>query len=229
MSRNALSEGSSMRINYFVSSRRWIALWVLVLAFPGLGFARPRGQSNGRACLQAAKRWLGASAEVVRCGRLTEPGSTEVVAILRLPGHKKYPNLYYVSKFIILRRTGPDTWTEELRADQSPPRNRSGYIGAGYKITAEDLDKWVSYGYAIDPSDHIMVDDPTNIFNNRPDFTLWLYYLNPEGQIEGASVEISWNPEVRRFQEFNYQVGFFIPATRKPPTHRSPVAPRKHP
>ena len=225
-----------MRINYFVSSRRWIVLWGLALAFPGLGFAGPRGQTNGQACLQAARRWLGASAKVAKCGHLTGPGSTEVLAILPLSGHKKYPGRYYVSKFVILRRTGPSSWTLELRADQLPPRNRSGYIGAGYKITAEDLAKWVSYGYAIDLSDHIVADDPTSIFDNRPDFTLWLYYLNPEGQIEGASTEISWNPKVRRFQEFDYEAGIFRSETRNPPyrklcghsTHGSPVAPRKH-
>ena len=218
-----------MRINCFVPSRWWLVLWALALGFPGLGFAGPQGQSNERACLQAARRWLGSSAEVVKCGHLTGPGSIEVMAILPLSRHKKYPGRYYVSKFVILRRTGPDTWTEELRADQLPPRDSSGYIGAGSKITREDLDRYVSYGYAIDPSDHIMVDDPTNAFNNRPDFTLWLYYLNPEEQVEGASTEISWNPEVRRFQEFDYEVGFFIPSTRKPPKDGSPVAPRKHP
>jgi len=229
------TKGLTMRINYFVSSHRWLVLWALALAFPGLGFAGPRGQSS--ACLQAARRWLGASAEVVKCGHLTEPGSVEVMAILPLSGHKKIPGRYYVSKFIILRRTGPDTWAVELRADQLPPRNGSGYVGAGSTISAEDIEDWVSYGYALDLSDHIMADDPTNIFNNRPDFTLWLYYLNPEEQVEGASTEISWNPKVRLFQEFDYEAGRFKPETRGPPrlklcgpsAHGSPVAPRKHP
>ena len=47
-----------MWINDFVSSRRWIVLWVPVLAFPGLGFAAPQGQSNGRTSLRAARRML---------------------------------------------------------------------------------------------------------------------------------------------------------------------------
>jgi len=220
-----------MWISNLVRTRLRVRLGVLALAFPGLCFAGPRGHSNGQACLQAARRWLGASAKVVKCGHLTEPESIEVMAILPLSGHKKYPGRYYVSKFVILRQTGPDTWTEELRADQLPPRNRSGYMGI------EFLDNCPSYGYAVDLSDHIMADDPNNIFNNRPDFTLWLYYLNPEGQIEGASTEIGWNPKVRRFQEFNYQVGFFTPATRNPPyrkicgraAHGPPPPPRKHP
>lgn len=223
-----------MRINYFVSSWRWVVLWVLLLAFPGLGFASPRGQSNRRACLQAARRWLGASADVVKCGHLTGPGSIEVVAILPLSGHKKYPNLYYAFKFIILRRTGPDTWTEELGADEWGPRDSSGFIGAGHKITAEDLEKRVSYGYGLSFYPHVFVNDPSNVFNKRPYFTVSVTYLNPEGEMEGSEVEISWNPKVRRFQEFNYQVGFFIPATPYPkpcgpPAHGcSPPAPQKH-
>lgn len=217
--------------NYFVSAQRWVVLWALTLAFPGFGFAGPRGRSNESACLQAARRWLGASAEVVKCGHVTEPGSTEVMVIVPLSGHKKYPGRYYVSSFIILRRTGPDTWTVELRAGQSPPRNNAGYIGVAY------LDNCPSYGYALDPSNHITTDDPTNIFNNRPDFTLWLFYLNSDEEVEGASTEISWNPKVRRFQEFDYESGMFWPERRNPPyltpcghsTHGSPVAPRKHP
>lgn len=219
-----------MRVYYFVSSWRWIVPWVLLVAFPRFSSAQPRRQSNQRACLQAARRWLGGSAEVVRCGHLTEPGSTEVVAILPLSGHKKYRNLYYASKFIILRRAGPDTWTEELRADQLPPRNRSGYVGI------EFLDNCPSYGYGLSFYSHVFADDPSNVFNKRPYFTVSLSYLNPEGQIEGSETEISWNPKVRRFEEFNYQVGFFTPATKNPPyrrlcgssTHGSAVAPRKH-
>lgn len=219
-----------MWISCFVSRRRLLVLGVLALAFPVTGFARPRGQSNGPACLQAARRWLGASAKVVKCGHLTGPGSIEVMAILPLSGHKKYPGRYYVSKFVILRRTGPDKWTVELRADQLPPRNRSGYIGI------EFLDNCPSYGYAIDLSDHIVADDPTSTFNNRPDFTLWLYYLNPEGRIEGASTEISWNPKLLRFQQFDYEAGMFWPETKNPPyrklcghsTHSSHVTPQKH-
>lgn len=218
-----------MRISYFVSSRWWIALWVLALSFPGLGFAGPRGQSNGRTCLQAARRWLGSSAEVVKCGHLTEPGAAEVVAILPLSGHKKYPNLYYASKFVILRRTGPDAWAEELRADRLPPRNSSGYIGAGSTITAEDLYKWVSYGYGLSFYPTVSANDPSNAFNNRPYFTVSLTYLNAQGELEGSDVEISWNPKVLRFQEFNYEAGMFMTESRKPPTHGSPVAPRKHP
>lgn len=219
-----------MRVDYFISSWRWIVPWVLLVAFPRFSSAQPRRQSNQRACLQAARRWLGASAEVAKCGHLTGPESIEVMAILPLSRHKKYPGRYYVSKFVILRRTGPDTWTLELRADQLPPRNRSGYMGVDF------LDNCPSYGYALDPADHIMVDDPTSIFNNRPDFTLWLHYLNPEREVEGASTEISWNPEARRFQEFDYEVGRFKPELRNPPyrklcgdsTYGSPVAPRKH-
>lgn len=219
-----------MRISYFVSSRWWIALWVLALSFPGLGFAGPRGQSNERPCLQAARRRLGASAEVVKCGHLTGPGSMEVVAIRPLSGHKKYPNLYYASKFVILRRTGPDTWTEELRADHLPPRSSSGYIGIDF------LSNCPSYGYGLSFYPTVSANDPSNVFNKRPYFTVSLTYLNPEGQLEGSDVEISWNPEVRRFQEFNYQVGMFMPEKRDPPyrklcgdsTHGSPVAPRKH-
>jgi hypothetical protein len=219
-----------MNINYFVSSRRWLVLGVLALASPGLGFARPRGQSNGRACLQAARRWLGASADVVKCGHLTEPGSTEVVAILPLSGHKKIPGRYYVSKFVILRRTGPDKWTVELRADQLPPRNGSGYIGIDY------LDNCPSYGYGLSFYPHIYADDPSNVFNKRPYFTVSVAYLNPEGQIEAFETEISWNPKVLRFQQFDYEAGMFWPETRNPPyrklcgrsTHSSHVTPRTH-
>ena len=219
-----------MRISHFFSTRHRVGLWVLALMVPGLGFAGPRGHSNGQACLQAAKRWLGASAEVVKCGHLTEPRSIEVLAILPVSGHKKTPGRYYVSKLIILSRTGPDTWTEELRADQLPPRNRSGYVGI------EFLDNCPSYGYGLSFYSHVFADDPSNVFNKRPYFTVSLSYLNPEGQIEGSETEISWNPKVRRFEEFNYQVGFFTPATKNPPyrrlcgssTHGSAVAPRKH-
>ncbi len=218
-----------MRISHFFSTRRRVGLWVLALAFPGLGFAGPRGQSS--ACLQAARRWLGASAEVVKCGHLTEPGSIEVVAILPLSGHKRIPDLYYASKFIILRRTGPDTWAVELRADQLPPRNSSGYIGI------EFLSNCPSYGYGLSFYHHIFADDPSNIFNNRPYFTVSVTYLNPEGHMEGSETEVSWNPKVRRFQEFDYEAGMFKPETRNPPrlklcgpsAHGSPVAPRAGP
>lgn len=217
-----------MRISYFVSSQRWLVLWAL--AFPGLGFAGSQGQSNGPACLQAARRWLGASSEVVKCGHLTGPGAIEVLAILPLSGHKKYPGLYYASEFIILRRTGPDKWAIELRAGQLPPRNSRGYIGGGCSmISAKDLDKWVSYGYALEFSDHIVANDPSNVFNNRPYFTVSVTYLNPKGHMEGSETEFSWNPKVRRFQEFDYEVGMFIPDTRYPSAHGSHGPPRKHP
>ena len=211
MSRHARFKGLTVRINCFFSSRRWLVLWALALAFSGLGFAGPRGQPKGRPCLQAARRWLGASAEVVKCGHLTEPGSFEVVAILPLSGHKKIPGLYYASKFIILRRTGPGLWTVELRADQLPPRNSSGYVGI------EVLSNCPSYGYALEFSHHIVADDPSNVFNNRPYFTVSLTYLNPDGHMEGSETEISWNPKVRRFQEFDYEAGRFKREVKKPP------------
>jgi hypothetical protein len=139
-------------------------------------------------CLAEARKALGPDAEVLKCGRLTDGAHLETVAALRLrrfPANGEIP----VSKLVILRQNAPE-WQVELSVDQWI-RNEKGYLGI------EFIDDSAEHaGYRVKLSDH-RSDDTQG-------FTLQLRYLHGNGGSEWP-IEISWNPSVKRFEEYAYE------------------------
>lgn len=163
-------------------------------------------ESNSKSCLGAAKKALGPSAEVLKCGRLAGAEALEAVAAVRLRGVKDDANGVPISKLVILRRTAAH-WIAELTMGQQI-RNPVGYIGIDFIDDSE-----TSGRYRVSFSD--------SRSDGSRGFTLYYYYMNPQDGVEGAGVEVSWNPRVQRFQAYsaNEDPSGFKPEIKNPP-HR---------
>jgi len=144
-------------------------------------------------CNKAANKIIGKGAQVLACGQLTHSKGLEAFAVIRLKGFKENKSGIPVSKFVILRRDKAD-WIIELIADKKPLRNKVGYVGV----------------YNIDPSekDRYRISFSGGGPKSKDDFSLDVYYIDPDGQTEGWPLEIEWNPKVKRFQEYIPNEGF---------------------
>jgi hypothetical protein len=161
--------------------------------FPFLGHTQtlPSTRPNSvQSCSEAAKKALGANAEVLKCGQLTGPNALQAVAIVRLKQYRSDADGIPVAKLVVLRKDGPE-WRLEFAVDSQSMRNGAGYI--------EDLSSiagtFVGFRAALWKHGSGPIDTG---------FTITLYFLSVSGEDEGTSVEISWNRSVGRFQEFSY-------------------------
>lgn len=174
-----------------------------------------QGNDSSRICLEAAKEALGPTASVLRCGHLTGGEALEVAAGTKLTQFKETKDGgIAVSKLVVLRRNGSQ-WFTEFTADKNWMRNNVGYIGLEFID-----DSFRIFGYRV-----FFLD---RRFDDAAGFTIRLEYMIPNGETdEGIPTEISWNPSVKRFQEFAYgedPEGFrpeiVNPPHRQPRTHR---------
>jgi hypothetical protein len=139
-------------------------------------------------CLDAARKALGAEAQVAKCGNLLKRKSIEVVAYTKLRISNINSKAICVSRLVVLEKANSH-WAVILDASKQI-KNQAGYIGIEYIDDSQDYP-----GYLV------------SLFNKRSDgisgFSIQFYYLRPDGEVEGIPIEISWNPAVNRFQEYN--------------------------
>ena len=163
-------------------------------------------ESDTRSCLGAAKKALGLSAEVLKCGHLTGGDALEVVAAVPLKSVKRRGDDVPVSQLAILRER-KSGWSAELSVNKQI-KNSAGYIGIQFiDESAKELGYYVSF------SDHR--SDETR------GFVIFLSEIAPDGNPEWP-VQISWNPVVQRFQQYagdEEPIGF--KSEIKNPPHRN--------
>jgi len=158
-----------------------------------------------QACLDAIKMALGPGASVLRYGALNTTSAPEVIAAVKLKSFPAHADCTPVSRMVILRleKSG---WKTILDASKQI-KNSEGYVGIDYIDDSSS-----SPGYCLQMSDHR--SDSAHVF------TIFMSYLNKAGDIEGSSIEISWNSKLDRYQEFADVEGF-LPEVKNPP-HRNP-------
>ena len=170
---------------------------VLLVFLPLLSVSVRAGQSadsnQAASCLQAAKKELGPAAVVLKFGNLTGTSALGCVAGVPLKQSRNTADGTPVSSFVILRQSLSPGWKTELTGDKSWMRNDTGYLGLEFID-----DSHPSAGYRIGFKDRRS--------DGEPGFVLYVYYLSPRAEDEGLPVEISWNPKVGRFQEFDYGI-----------------------
>jgi hypothetical protein len=137
---------------------------------------------------------------VLRCGHVGD-GALEVLSVKKLKTVPVRKACIPVSRLVILRQEKA-AWQTALDAGVAM-KNPAGYVSTEYIDDAGQF-----FGYCLELGD------------SRSDgvraFTVSLTDINPKGQEEGASTEISWNARVRRYQEFVTLEGF-KPEVKNPP------------
>jgi hypothetical protein len=157
--------------------------------------------SSMEKCFAEARKALGLDAEVLKCGRLTDGAHLETVAALRLRRFSANGEIP-VSKLVVLRQNAPE-WQVELSVDKWIT-NEKGYLGI------EFIDDSAEHaGYRVKLSDHRS--------DGTPGFTVQLRFLHGNGGSEWP-IEISWNPLVKRFEEYaDEDPPRFKPEVKNPP------------
>jgi hypothetical protein len=139
-------------------------------------------------CLGAARKVLGPTAQVAKCGALLGGPSLQTVAFAKLKQFDENQNGIPVSRLVILRKVDSQ-WSVALDVDKQI-QNPSGYVGIDY------IDDSQVY-----PGFRVLLSDRRS--DGKTALDLQLYYLGLDGKTEGVPVEISWNPVAGRFQEFS--------------------------
>jgi hypothetical protein len=162
---------------------------LLVCLFSYSHFAKNGNSVNliSEDCFDAARKILGAEAQVAKYGNLLKKKSIEVVAYTKLNTSKTGSKGISASRLVVLQKTNTH-WDIILDASKQI-KNQSGFIGIEYIDDSQDYP-----GYLV------------SFFDKRSDgvsgFSIQLSYLRRDGEVEGIPIEISWNPAVDRFQEF---------------------------
>lgn len=169
----------------------------------------PIGEADQQACVQAARQVLGESAELLKCGHLSDADHLEAVAGTRVAGMKDDRNGVPVSKLIILRRS-QSAWNTELRVDEEIT-NPAGYVGCDFIDDSHPFPY-----YRVDIAAQWGAPDPSK-------FTLVLLSMTRGGRVdpEELGIGIGWNPAVERFQEIDPNGEQFVPEVKAPRHIRS--------
>ncbi|MEW5980348.1 MAG: hypothetical protein AB1898_31560 [Acidobacteriota bacterium] len=158
--------------------------------------------------MKAARRLLGPKAEILRYGDISKNGKIEALAIAKLTADPGSGKDILISRAIILRREGSE-WNVVLDAAEQI-KNKEGYIGLDYIDESSGF-----YGYRLTLNDRRG--------DEQPAFTIYLTDLGPDGEPQGTAIEINWNPDVGRYQEFSYgdYPAVFKPELKNPRRLRS--------
>lgn len=153
-------------------------------------------------CIAAAKKLLGPEAEVVKYGHLNSAEALEAVVVVRIAGARgDKSDGIPVSRLAILRHE-PSGWQSVLNASRYIT-NEAGYIGIEFID-----DSYPFRGYRV------------AFYGERSDgkqaFVLCLGHIGDPGSVP---IEISWNPQVGRYQEFafNEEPSGFKSEIKNPP------------
>lgn len=179
------------------TAARSVLAVVLPLLLVGVASGQSTSLNQAQSCLEAARKELGPTAEVAKCGHLTRTAALETVAVIRL---RRFPRTadggMAVSKLVVLRKNKRQ-WEVELTVGNLVTRNRVGYVGMDY--IDDSMRSAREYaGYRVWFSDIIDEERKT------PGFAILLSNLrwDRDREAEGTSWEIAWNPSVGRFQYY---------------------------
>ena len=157
-------------------------LMCLLLGFTVLSVAQV--STNQTRCEAEAKRRLGDVFHVVEFGQLIGDSSLECVLILPYSGAAGQE--LRARSGVVIAWDGKQ-WRELLRFNNQV-RNDQGYIGVDY------IDPQYHYGFAL--RTNVRRSDGSN------GFTMYFRFLDAKLRPDGLPIEVSWNPKVKRFQEY---------------------------
>ncbi|HEY7336002.1 MAG TPA: hypothetical protein VH639_14030 [Bryobacteraceae bacterium] len=186
-------------------------LWAAGFAFPLLLASCAKGplleneSALRKSCLITAGGIAGGEVELLKFGHFGEKAPLDCVVAGALPDVESEGDGFFASRLLVLRYQG-GTWRIALDAAKWAT-NPSGYVGV------DSLDD--SYDFK---GLRVVVEDknPTR----QPGITLWISYLDENGEDDGEAKQFSLNPATGRYQEFDDKQGF-RPELREPPHVRS--------
>jgi hypothetical protein len=161
-----------------------VALFAVLLTCGAcIAFAQ-KSAANSR-CAAESKSVLGDQSRILKSGNLLGDGTLLCVAVVP---HAKRSSLVLSSRGVVVQWDGKQ-WHQLLRFEHNVT-NDHGYIGIDF------IDCDANYGFALETEDQR--SDGTR------GFTIYFSYLNAKLQPEPESlpIQVSWNPKVRRFQEY---------------------------
>ena len=182
------------------------AIAVLLLA----GCARkPKINENDPAlrqgCLMAAGAIIGGEVELLQFGRLGANAPLDCVVAGTLEDAPQGGEGTYASQLLILRYQG-QMWRVALNASKWVT-NPEGYLGI------ESIDDAYDFKGL-----RVALDDKSPA--RQPGITVWITYLDDDGEDEGPAKEFGLNPATGRYQEFDERTGY-KPELKDPPHIRS--------
>jgi hypothetical protein len=170
---------------------------------------KPQEEGNEAAlrqqCLITAGAISGGEVELLRFGHFAPKAPLDCVVGATLPDVVQSGDGLLASRVLILRRQGPN-WRIALDAAKRVA-NPEGYVGVDSIDDAYDFKGLRALVHDKSPA-------------GQPGITLWLTYLDEDGEDEGEAKQFSLNPATGRYQEFDDRQGF-KPEIKDPPHLRS--------
>jgi hypothetical protein len=154
-----------------------------------------------KACLITAGGIAGGEVELLRFGHFAPNGPLDCVVAAALPDVESQGDGVVPSRLLVLRHQG-QSWRVAFDAAKWAT-NPEGYIGVDSLDDAYDFKGL-----------RVLVDDKTPA--HQPGITLWISYLDENGEDDGEAKPFSLNPATGRYQEFDEKLGF-KPEIRDPP------------
>jgi hypothetical protein len=141
-------------------------------------------------------RALGAAAEVIRFGHLSDPDSLEVIGAVPAPGVNQSQEAMVVSRLAVFRENGSQ-WMIGLRADKAI-RNDWGLVANPFgNLPASPLYRVSFFQRRFD--------------DGHERFVIQLTPINSAGENIGKPVHVSWNTSIGRYQQISLQGYGFQP------------------
>ena len=185
----------------------WLSPRLAVVAVAALLFSCTKFQQSEneaplrKSCLIAAGAIAGGPVELLKFGHFGEKAPLDCIAGATLPDVEPQGEGFLTSRLLVLRHQG-ENWRVALDAAKWAV-NPSGYVG----VTSLD-DSFDFKGLRVVTGDK----SPSG----QPGITLWISYLDENGEDDGEVKQFSLNPATGRYQEFDDKLGF-KPELRNPP------------
>ena len=154
-----------------------------------------------KSCLITAGAISGTDVQLLKYGRFGVNAPLDCVVAASLPDFESQGDDIFASRLLVLRRQA-QSWRVALDAAKWAT-NPEGYVG----VTSID-DSYDFKGL------RVVVDDKAP--SGQPGITLWISYLDENGEDDGSAKQFSLNPATGRYQEFDDREGFKF-EVRDPP------------
>jgi len=184
-------------------------LYILVVAVFLIACSKaPQAENEAelrKGCLATAGSIAGGAVELLKFGRFVPNGPLDCVVAGVLEDVDIPADGVPASRLLVLRHQG-ESWRISLDAAKWAT-NPDGFVGID---TIDD-----SYDFK---GLRVVTDDKSP--TGQPGITIWISYLDEDGEDDGAAKAFSLNPATGRYQEFDEKLGF-KPEVRDPPHTRS--------
>jgi hypothetical protein len=178
-------------------------LLLCILACCTFATAATASSRESSQCSALIKK-TGSNLKIIRSGDLIGDGARGYVAVGMLPQQPRKG--MYISRLLIARAEG-GRCSIMLDAGKNGPKNPVGYLGIDY---IDDSDQF--YGYRVEFGSDVRDPAPDPRYKG----VLYLTWLNPKHEPEGAGIVVGWNEKVGRYQEIDSSWEMFNPELRKP-------------